>query len=290
MQLGIVTPVVTLLPRAHARWEADAGIEEICRVAIEAERLGYDHLTCSEHIAVPKDKAKSRGAAYWDPLSTFGYIAGVTHKIRLATFVLVLGYHHPLEIVKRYGTLDALSGGRVVLGVGVGSLEEEFALLDAPFVDRGARADDALRALRASWGQAQPEYHGEFFDYSDFVVAPIAPRTDVAIWIGGQSTRSLNRALAFGDAWAPFGLSPSEVRALLDSARLTAAWENRPQPIEIFLQPVPPLDPIGDPAATTQQLEEWITAGATGLTLRFVHRSIDHYCEQLAALRALMPA
>ena len=133
-------------PRAHARWEETGTLADVVDIAREAERLGYHHLTCSEHVAIPVDVAETRGGRYWDPLATFGYLAARTETIRLATHVLVLGYHHPLEIAKRYGTLDRVCDGRLVLGVGVGSLEEEFALLGAPFADRGARADDAMRA------------------------------------------------------------------------------------------------------------------------------------------------
>ena len=115
----------------------DGTIEDVATIARAAERLGYDHLTCSEHVIVPTDVAATRGSRYWDPLATFGYLAAVTSRIRLATNVLVLGYHHPLEIAKRYGTLDQVSGGRVILGLGVGSLQEEFELLGCPFDDRG---------------------------------------------------------------------------------------------------------------------------------------------------------
>src|ERR1700674_2075891 len=155
-----------MLPRAHARWEESAGIAEVERVVVEAERVGYHHVTCSEHVAIPVDVADTRGARYWDPLSTFGYLAARTRTIRLATHVLVLGYHHPLAIAKRYGTLDRVCGGRLILGVGVGSLQEEFALLDAPFADRGPRADDALRALRVALSRPRPEYHGAFYAFS----------------------------------------------------------------------------------------------------------------------------
>ena len=172
MRLGIVTPVVTLLPRAHGRWERDAGLEAIAAVAEDADRLGYHHLTCSEHVAVPRAVAEVRGGRYWDPLATFGYLAAKTARIRFATYVLVLGYHHPLAIAKRYGTLDRVSGGRLILGVGVGSLREEFDLLGAPFDDRGPRADDALRALRASLSQPEPAYQGDHYRYDGFVVDP----------------------------------------------------------------------------------------------------------------------
>ena len=100
-------------------------------------------------------RAHRRGTRYWDPLATLGYLAARTQRIRLATNVLVLAYHHPLEIAKRYGTLDKVSNGRLILGVGVGSLKEEFDLLGAPFDDRGPRGDDALRALRASLSVAR---------------------------------------------------------------------------------------------------------------------------------------
>src|SRR5438270_12957431 len=95
MKLGVVTPVVTRLPRAHATWEQTAGIDEIARVAVEAERPGYHHLTCSEHVALPAAVAETRGATHWDPLPTFGYIAGRTTRIRLAPDVLLPGYRHP---------------------------------------------------------------------------------------------------------------------------------------------------------------------------------------------------
>ncbi|MGO9457514.1 MAG: LLM class flavin-dependent oxidoreductase, partial [Acidimicrobiales bacterium] len=139
-----------MLPDAHASWERDGTIEDIAALSRAAERFGYDYVTCSEHVMIPTEVAAVRGSRYWDPLATFGYLAAVTTRLRFATNVLVLGYHHPLEIAKRYGTLDQVTGGRVILGLGVGSLAEEFALLGAPFADRGARADDALGALRAT--------------------------------------------------------------------------------------------------------------------------------------------
>src|SRR3954454_2006214 len=172
VRFGLVTPVLTLLPRAHARWEEEAGIAEVERIVVEADRLGYDHVTCSEHVAVPVDVAGVRGGRYWDPLATFGYLAAKTTRIRFATYVLVVGYHHPLAIAKRYGTLDQVTNGRLILGVGVGSLQQEFELLGADFEHRGARGDDALRALRSSFGRLRPEYHGEFYDYEGVLVDP----------------------------------------------------------------------------------------------------------------------
>ena len=123
--------------------------------------------------------------------------------------MLVLGYHHPLEIAKRYGTLDKISNGRVILGVGVGTLKDEFDLIGAPFDDRGPRGDDAMRALRASLSQRQPEYHGEFYDFEGLVVDPCAVQPHVPLWVGGRTFRSLRRAVALGDGWSPFAVSAS---------------------------------------------------------------------------------
>ena len=134
MKLGIVTPVRHAASRARTRTgRRPRGSTRSRRSSTEAERLGYDFCTCSEHVAVPVEAAATRGATYWDPLPTFGFLAARTSDIRFATFVLVLGYHHPLAIAKRYGTLDRVSDGRLVLGVGVGSLEDEFVLLGAEF-------------------------------------------------------------------------------------------------------------------------------------------------------------
>jgi probable F420-dependent oxidoreductase len=288
LRLGIVTPVVTRLPQAHARWEETAGIAEIAEVVTAAEALGFDFCTCSEHVAVPVDVATVRGGTYWDPLAVFGYLAAVTNRIELATFVLVLGYHHPLAIAKRYGTLDTVSGGRLVLGVGSGTLEEEFMLLGAPFADRGPRADDALRALRAAMSQPRPEYAGEYFAFRDLLVEPHAIRARVPIWIGGRTARSLRRAVELGDAWAPFGLRTDELGDLLARARETAAWADRSTPIEVILQNDRPWDPGTEGEHVAEQLGRMEAIGATGVAVRFVHRSPTHYVEQLAALTELV--
>jgi probable F420-dependent oxidoreductase len=277
VRLGIITPVATQLPGAHAAWEAAAGIAEMLRIAEAADRLGFDHLTCSEHVAVPAADARVRGATYWDPLATFGCLAGATERIRLATYVLVLGYHHPLEIAKRYGTLDRISDGRVVLGLGVGTLEREFELLGAPFADRGDRADDALRALRASLGRREVEHHGPHYDFADLVVEPHAVNPHVPLWIGGRTRRSLRRAVELADGWAPFWLDVAEVGEWLARYEL-------PDGFEVVAQPPGVVDPIADPGGVDAVLAEWAAAGATVVDLHLAHRSLDHYLEQLEAL------
>ncbi|HEX5615360.1 MAG TPA: TIGR03619 family F420-dependent LLM class oxidoreductase [Acidimicrobiia bacterium] len=289
MKLGIVTPVLTLLPRAHAQWEIDAPFAEVVAIVREAERLGYHHVTCSEHVGIPSDVAATRGGRYWDPAVTLGALAASTATLRLATHVVVLGYHHPLALAKRYGTLDHLSGGRLVLGVGVGSLAEEFALLDAPFADRGERADDAMRALRAALAQRTPEYHGPHYDFAGFVIDPCAVQPHVPMWVGGRTARSLRRALELGDGWAPFGLRPAELAAMLTRAGDTDAWTRRHAPdapvgFEVVLQNERPFDPLAEPGPVAEAVAALRGLGATTLNVRFVHHSPAHYREQLAAM------
>jgi probable F420-dependent oxidoreductase len=277
MRLGLVTPVLTLNPRAHNPWEEGAGFDDVVAIAEAADRLGWHHITCSEHVAVPASVAPTRGSRYWDPLATFGYLAARTERLRLATHVLVLGYHHPLAIAKRYGTLDRISGGRLILGVGVGTLEEEFNLLGAPFEGRGERSDEAIGALRASLSTTEPA------PYPGFVVDPCALQERVPIWIGGQSARSLRRAVELGDAWVPFGLKIDEQRELLERARQTEAWERRDRPLDVVFY-IEAVDPIADPDRVRSAVERRREAGATFVNVRMVHRDLLHCLEQLEAM------
>jgi probable F420-dependent oxidoreductase len=291
MRLGLTTPLFTMTPDGHARWEGDAELDDVVPLIEAADRLGYEYVTCSEHVVIPDDVAPVRGGRYWDPLATFGYLSAVTTRIRFATYVLVLGYHHPLAIAKRYGTLDRISKGRLILGVGVGSLQPEFELLDAPFDDRGARGDESLRALRTTFGRRSPEFHGEFFDYSGMIVDPCGVQQTVPLWIGGRTPRSLRRAAELADGWAPFGLPRAELAAMLERARATEAWDTRQAatdlpPFEVVL-PVGGLDPMAEPDATVGRLEGMRDIGATMVNVNFRHRSPEHYVEQLEAMAEL---
>lgn len=280
MHLGITSPIVTAVPGFHSAWERTAGIEELARIAEAADRLGFDHLTCSEHVAVPVDIAEQRGGTYWDPLATLSFLAARTTRIRLVTQVLVLGYHHPLAIAKRYGTLDLISNGRLVLGFGVGSIEEEFALLGGEFAARGAIADDALAALRASLSRARPEYDGPHFSYSGLVVEPHAVQQQVPFWIGGFTPRSLRRARELGTGWVPFGLPHDRLAEMLAAAPL-------PDGFEVVLGAGRPVDPIGEPERTSRAVQRTRDAGATVVNVQITATSADHYVEQLEALAAL---
>lgn len=291
MRFGLTTPVVTMVPRTHAAWERDAGVAEIHQIAVTADRLGYSHLSCSEHVGIPVDVAdQHRGSRYYAPAPTLGYVAACTTRIRLLTHVLVLPYHHPLAVAKTYGTLDRLSGGRVILGVGVGSLREEFELLGIDFADRGARYEDALRALRAALGDPQPAYAGSHYRFTNFRIDPCAVQPHLPVWIGGRSPRSLRRALELGDGWDPFGLGLDQLRAMLDRARQSPRWR---ADFDVVLSPEHPLavDTPADIDRTRTTVAAYTAAGATALNLRFVHHSLAHYLEVLERFATeVMPA
>lgn len=272
--------MVMQLPGVSSEWEADAHVDDLARIARTADELGFDHLTCAEHIAVPVGEGGQRGLTYWDPLSTFGFLAAHTSRISLTTSVVVLGYHHPLEIAKRFGTLDRLSGGRLVLGVGVGSLEEEFELLGAVFHGRGERADDAIAALRAALSTTRPAYHGSHYDFDGFAVQPCAVQPRVPIWVGGHTLRSLRRAVSLGDGWIPFGLGATEISAMLTRVDV-------PPDFEVVLSTGHTVDPAADADRTRKRLSALRDAGATAVTASVAADSPDHYCDQLAALREL---
>lgn len=288
MRIGLATPCVTWNPGNNNDWELQGTPADVVQIAEAADRLGFHHLTCSEHVGYPADRESRPGMGrYWDPLATLSFLAARTTRIKLETHILVLPYHHPLAIAKRYGTLDLLSGGRLILGVGVGHLVPEFALLGADFERRNEITDDAIAALRASLGQRHPVYEGPHFRFGDLLIDPAAVQERVPIWVGGFTRRSMRRAVALGDAWVPFALEFEDLARLLAQGRDEGLFEHRSDPLDLVFYVQPRVDPIGQPEATMEALRRYRELGATVLTLRIVHDSPGHCVEQLEAVREL---
>jgi hypothetical protein len=156
-------------------------------------------------------------------------------------------------------------------------LQEEFDLLDAPFADRGERADDALRALRACLSQPEPAYHGTHYSFGGLVIDPCAVQARVPIWVGGRTRRSLRRAVSLADGWCPFGITLTQAREWLDRTGV-------PDGFDVILGPNEALDPIQNPEGAAAALTEIADSGATIAAARFIHHSFQHYLEQLEAL------
>ncbi len=283
--IGLLLPVVGQGVHRSQPWEATATPDDVVAIARLADRLGYDHLACSHHVAVPgpatSDYSMVHGGYYWDLAAAFAFLAAVTERIHLLSYSFVVGFLHPLELAKQFGTIDHLSGGRVVLGLGVGNLEVEFDTLGIPFADRGPRADDALRALRAIWGRSPVSYEGEFFEFHDFIVEPHAVRTTVPIWIAGATRRAARRAVEFGDAWMPTpashgGKGVEELAQILDEL-------GAPDDFGLVVSPTQRFDALERPDEVLAALAELDASRATVLNVRIAHRSHAHLLEQIEA-------
>ncbi len=181
----------------------------IRRTAVRAEQLGYDSVWVSDHVVVPDANVDRIGAGIFDPLVTLAVAAGATSRVRLGTTVLIVPYRNPVVTAKMVSSLDALSGGRVVLGVGAGWLAEESAALGVPFAERGAMTDEYLAAMRELWTSPAPSFAGKYTRFSGLKFEPKpVQQPHPPIWVGGHGRASLRRAAEIGAAWHPINRSP----------------------------------------------------------------------------------
>ncbi len=175
--------------------------------------LGFDLLMMSDHIAVTPDVAEQYPPPFYEPFTTLAWLAGVTSRIRLGTTVLIAPYRHPLLVARMAANLNQLSGGRLVLGVGVGWARQEFTALGVPFSQRGKLTDDYLQAMRSAWA-----------DEADYQAGQIP------IWVGGNSDAGVRRAVRLGDAWHPLRFTMPWLREALGRMQAAADELQRPVP------------------------------------------------------------
>jgi probable F420-dependent oxidoreductase len=195
--------------------------EDLVRFAQQAEALGFYCLTVADHIVVPKDisvpypytiDGKYPGAGYHlETLTTMSFLAGATKRIRFATSVMIAPYRNPILTAKMLSSLDVLSNGRVIVGLGVGWMKEEFDNLQAPpFEDRGKVTDEYIKAFRELWISDNPSFKGKYCNFSNVVFLPKpVQKPTIPIWIGGHSKQALRRAGQLGDGWHPIGGVPT---------------------------------------------------------------------------------
>ena len=205
VSFGIQLPVQAQSMAFAEPWEQRAGVEELTSIARVAERAGFAYVAVCDHVAVPKDEAHALTTTWWDCVATLSYLAAVTHDVRLLSHVYVLPFRHPLVAAKQWMTLDALSGGRAVLGVGAGHLDGEFAALGLDPADRGALLDEAIDALRAAFAGEYSAHAGAHWSWSEMGQAPRPVQERVPIWVGGSSPAALRRAAERGDGWLASG-------------------------------------------------------------------------------------
>ncbi len=197
-----------------------------------AETLGYHFLMTSDHIAVTPDVAERYPAPLYEPLSMLGWLAGITSRIAIGATVIILPYRSPLEVARAFANIDQLSGGRVILGVGVGWAEQEFAALNVPFHRRGAMASEYLAAIRELWTHEVASFDGEFVRFTDVQSTPLpVQKPHPPIWVGGKSEAALRRAVLHGDAWHPLRIRVDYLRDTgLPALREAADREGVPVP------------------------------------------------------------
>ena len=210
------------LPNSGAGAEPDA----LADIAKLGDRLGFFCMVMPDHILQPNQinstypysltgdilAAGQSGDGEWpEQITTLAYLAGVTERIRLVTSVMIIPYRNPILTAKMLSTLDMLSKGRLILGAGVGWMEEEFELLDAPpFAERGAVTNEYLQAFIELWTKDDPKFEGKYVNFSDITFLPKPVQKPYPpIWIGGQSKPAIRRAAQIGDCWHPVGAIPA---------------------------------------------------------------------------------
>jgi probable F420-dependent oxidoreductase len=186
-----------------------AGGEAVIRAAQHAEALGFSDVWVSDHIVHPA--AQSYPSPYLlDPFATLSWAAAATSTVGLGTSVLVVPQHNPVWLANHLATVDAMSGGRVIVGAGVGWSEAEYEALGQSFGDRGRRLDEILDLLRAAWSDDPTSFHGRYYGFDDIRFLP-KPAHRIAIWIGGRSEPAYRRAIAKGDGFHIVGSPPADV-------------------------------------------------------------------------------
>jgi len=194
-----------------------------------AESLGYDSVWVMDHLlnsGYIRERLDDK--PYYHPLATLSYLAATTKRVTLGTSVLVLPYHNPVELAKYGASLDQMSGGRVILGVGAGAMTEEFEALGVPFRQRGALTTECMAIMKELWTSPDPHYRSPRWNLAGFKFAPKPlQQPSIPLWVGGASPGALRRAATMGDGWHPTGMPPDEFRAAREEVRRLATAAGR---------------------------------------------------------------
>lgn len=293
LAVGLQLPVQAQSRVFAEPWEREAGVAEITAVAQAADELGFFYLGVCDHIAIPRERAKTMGTTWYDTMTTLGFLAGITSRIRLLTHVYVAPLRHPLQAAKAMTTLDELSLGRAILGVGAGHVEEEFALTGADFSRRGAVFDDAIDIYRAAMAEEFPEHEGAVVSVRDLGISPrpVQPGGP-PVWVGGSSPAALRRAGQRGDGWIPQGTAradmPAQIAQVLEHRRGTS------EPIDLgaMAEPVYMGQPSWDigryslAGSADEHVERFNAFGEMGVShvqVKFRSRTVDELLDQMGA-------
>ncbi|MFE9398546.1 LLM class F420-dependent oxidoreductase [Streptomyces flavidovirens] len=295
---GMQLPVQSQSTLYAETWEAEAGPEDLVQVARAADRSGFAYIASCDHVAIPRRLADAMSTVWYDPVATLSFLAAATERVRLLSHVAVVGLRHPLVSAKQYATLDHLSGGRLVLGVGAGHVREEFDALGADFDGRGGVLDETIDALRAALGPDEyPEFAGERYAFSGLGQRPRPAQERVPVWVGGSSPAAVRRAALRGDGWLPQGdprdrlpRQITRLRALREEAGIVA-----PLTVGAITEPLYVGDAAwnvgrrtvaGKPEAIAESLRAYGAMGVDQIQVRFRSRGRTELTDQMAAFAA----
>ncbi len=280
-----------------------ASRKTLMEAAQRAEALGYDSVWAADRLVMPwkintvypysKESTfiVPPDRPFFDTLTCLAFLAGCTEKIRLGMSVMVMPYRHPLYWAKIATTIDHLSTGRLILGVGVGWMEEEFAAMNAPFKERGSVADEQLRLLKRLWTEEHITFRGKHYNVDDIAFNPKPyQKPRLPIWIGGEGRAAQRRAGQYGDAWFPYfvKITPTELAKRFDNVRAEAKKAGRNPdelqlacclPVELTPSAGPPIADYlkGSVEQVSERLTEFIAVGVIHIGLQFM---IPHYPER----------
>jgi probable F420-dependent oxidoreductase len=275
-------------------WEAQAGAAELRAIVEKADETGFFYVAVCDHLAVTKPLDAHMQTTWYDTVATLGWIAALTHNVRVMSHVYVLSYRHPLHTAKSFMTLDELSGGRAILGVGAGHLQGEFELLGVDFEGRGGVTSEAIEVIREAFVHEYPDYDGERWHIHEAGMAPRPRQMPVPIWVGGSAKPSLRRAAEHGDGWLPQGTPrdemPGQIAYLLEHRKRTIGDE----PIDLgsiteFLYVGEPGWDVGEqtlsgpPDLLVEKLNDFGAMGCSHLQIRFRNRSLQELLDQMDA-------
>ncbi|MDX6361537.1 MAG: hypothetical protein QOC85_540 [Streptomyces sp.] len=295
---GMQLPVQSQSTIYAEGWEAEAGPGDLVEIARTADRAGFAYLASCDHVAIPRRLAGAMSTIWYDPVATLAFLAGVTERVRLLSHVAIVGLRHPLVTAKQYATLDHLAGGRLVLGVGAGHVQEEFEALGVDFERRGPVLDESIDALRAALGPDEyPVHHGKLYDFEGLGQRPRPAQERIPVWVGGSSPAAVRRAAVRGDGWLPQGdprdRLPDQI-ARLHGLRAEAGITD-PIAVGAITEPLyvgaPGWDVgrrtlSGSPDALAESLRAYRAMGVHQIQVRFRSRSRAELTDQMAAFGA----
>ncbi|CAM3209504.1 putative F420-dependent oxidoreductase [Williamsia muralis] len=274
---------------AVKHWDTWIGAHEFAEIAVVAESSGFDVVSTTDHPFPSEEWLVGGGHHALDPFVALSFMAAATSRIRLLTFILVAGYRNPYTTAKSVASLDLLSGGRVIAGMGAGYQANEFDVLGASFDDRGPRFDEAIVAMQEAWTGEVIDREGPFFPAHGHRMLPRpAQRPGPPIWIGGNSKASIRRVAELADGWLPFEqsaamsaitntpqLQTDQLAERIDQIRDKRRALGRPADFEVCFTPTARRDSDETADAVAQQIGPLSEAGVTHISVESKTRSMD---------------